>query len=249
MTIYLVTGANRGLGKGLAAHYLSLPNNTVIAAVRDPNHTTSQSLSKLPTGPSSKLIVVKIDSSKEADPAAAVKDLESKHNITYIDVIIANAGICKTDSIGPVKSVTTEGLRDHLEVNAIGPLVLFQAFLHLLEKSRHPGTFIIIGSPLGSIGGMESRPMPLFTYGASKAIANYLVRKIHFEHENLIAYSLDPGWVQTEMGNEGAAFFGMKEAYTSTEDSVKGMVHCIDTATREKTSGHFPIWEGGEFAW
>lgn len=51
------------------------------------------------------------------------------------------------------------------------------------------------------------------------------------------------------MGNEGAAAFGMKEATTSTEDSINGMVQHIDTATREKTSGHFPVWEGGEFAW
>lgn len=195
MTIYLITGANRGLGQGLASHYLSLPNNTVIAAVRDPNHTTAQSLSNLPKGPSSKLIIVKIDSSSGTDPAAAVKVLESKHHITYIDVIIANAGICKSESFGPVKSIKTEGLRDHVEVNGIGPLVLFQAFLHLLEESRHPGTFVVIGSPLGSIGGMELRPMPTFTYGASKAIAHYLVRKIHFEHENLIAYALDPGYV------------------------------------------------------
>lgn len=56
-------------------------------------------------------------------------------------------------------------------------------------------------------------------------------------------------FVQTDLGNSGAAFFGMKEATTPAEDSVKGLVKVIDGATREKTSGHFPIFEGGEFAW
>lgn len=35
-TIVLITGANRGLGKGLLKRYLALPNHTVIAANRDP---------------------------------------------------------------------------------------------------------------------------------------------------------------------------------------------------------------------
>ena len=41
----------------------------------------------------------------------------------------------------------------------------------------------------------------------------------------------------------------MKEATTTIRESVEGMVKVIDSATREETSGHFPIWEGGEFAW
>lgn len=55
--------------------------------------------------------------------------------------------------------------------------------------------------------------------------------------------------MQTDLGNKGAAFFGMKEATTPTKDSVEGLVKAIDGATREKTSGHFPDFEGGEFAW
>ena len=56
-------------------------------------------------------------------------------------------------------------------------------------------------------------------------------------------------FVQTEMGNGGAAFFGMKEATTTTKESVNGLVKVIDGATRENTGGHFPDFEGGEFAW
>lgn len=51
------------------------------------------------------------------------------------------------------------------------------------------------------------------------------------------------------MGDEGAAYIGMKEATTPTKDSVDGLVKVIDVATSEKTSGHFPDFEGGEFAW
>ena len=41
----------------------------------------------------------------------------------------------------------------------------------------------------------------------------------------------------------------MKEATTPTKESVSGLIKAIDGATREKTGGHFPDFEGGEFAW
>lgn len=46
---------------------------------------------------------------------------------------------------------------------------------------------------MGSIGGMEERPFPAYAYGASKALAHYTARKIHFTHENIISFALDPG--------------------------------------------------------
>lgn len=56
-------------------------------------------------------------------------------------------------------------------------------------------------------------------------------------------------FVQTDMGNAGAKLVGMKEATTPIDDCVAGMLKVIDESTREKTSGRFPIWEGGEFPW
>lgn len=39
--IVLITGANRGIGKGLLEKYLARPNHTVIGTVRDPDHESS----------------------------------------------------------------------------------------------------------------------------------------------------------------------------------------------------------------
>ncbi|KAF7874620.1 uncharacterized protein EAF02_008597 [Botrytis sinoallii] len=57
-TIVLISGANRGLEKGLLAQYMSKPDHIVIAANRDPSHPTSKALSELPTGANSKLDLV-----------------------------------------------------------------------------------------------------------------------------------------------------------------------------------------------
>jgi norsolorinic acid ketoreductase len=68
--------------------------------------------------------------------------------------------------------------------------------LPLLTASPSP-RFCFIGSALGSIGGMGKCPIRMAEYGMSKAMAHYLVRKIHFEYgsENgkLVAWCVHPG--------------------------------------------------------
>jgi len=85
-------------------------------------------------------------------------------------------------------------LLEHYNINVNGPLALFQATLPLLNSAKQP-KIVTIGSSAGSVGGMEKRPMPNTTYGTSKAALHYLTRKMHFEHENLIAFPIDPGYV------------------------------------------------------
>ncbi len=102
--------------------------------------------------------------------------------------MIANAGI--SSSFAPVASTALKDVKEHLAVNGIGPLLLFQSVLELLKNGSK---FAIVNSAMGSIGAMETRPFPFFAYGASKAFANYLIRKIHFENEELVAFAIDPG--------------------------------------------------------
>ncbi|KAK4922946.1 hypothetical protein LTR49_009777 [Elasticomyces elasticus] len=71
-TVVLVSGANRGLGKGVVQLYLARPDHIVIAANRDPSSSSSKELSELPTGAGSRLIVVKVDASAETDAVEAV---------------------------------------------------------------------------------------------------------------------------------------------------------------------------------
>src|ERR1700760_3250756 len=89
----LISGANRGIGKGLLQRYLLKPNHVVIAANRDPSHATSHALEDLPKGEGSRLIVVKVDASSETDASDAVKELETSYGIDHLDLVIANAGM------------------------------------------------------------------------------------------------------------------------------------------------------------
>ena len=179
-----------GLGRGLAEAYLSRPNNTVIAAVRDIDSQSSRSLSSLHTGNGSKLILVKIDSTSDTDPQDAVKHLKIKENINHIDCVIANSGI--VNDYTPVTDVPIQAMKEHFNVNTLGPLLLFQATWPLLQAAKQP-KFVVISTLVASIGGMGELPMRPTAYGSSKAAVNYVTSLIHFEHEGLIAFPLHPG--------------------------------------------------------
>ena len=209
-TTYLITGANRGelancgfkarlltpclgLGRGLVEAYLSRPDNVVVAAVRDPTHSTSKSLYDLPKGSSSSIVVVKIESASETDPAEAISELRRTHDITAIDVVVANAGIVK--GFMRVEDASTADLLEHYHVNAIGAVILFRAVLPLLRNSQKTAKFIAMGTGAASIGEQEKAPVPNAVYGPSKAALNWFIKKIHLENEELVAFPIHPGFV------------------------------------------------------
>lgn len=148
-TIVLITGANRGLGKGLLERYLAKPDHVVIAANRDPAHPTSQALSDLPKAPGSRLVVVKIDACVDQDPFDAVKELQGSHGIEYLDIVIANAGV---SYIWPkVADLKIADLKGHIEPNVYGVITLYQATRPLLKKSSKEPVFAPMGSTAGLI--------------------------------------------------------------------------------------------------
>jgi norsolorinic acid ketoreductase len=179
-----------GIGNGLAKGYASRSNTVVIAGVRDPASASSKALLDISRGDGSSVIVVKVDSTSETDPQEAVQQLKQKHNIDHLDIVIANAGIATT--LDPVKDLPVQVLREHLEVNLVGPLLLLQATLPLLERSSSP-KFVYVSTTLGSIGDIEHWPISAAGYGASKAAMNYFTRKIHFENQRLTSFAIHPG--------------------------------------------------------
>ncbi|KAH7419765.1 hypothetical protein BKA64DRAFT_24908 [Cadophora sp. MPI-SDFR-AT-0126] len=189
-TNVLITGPNRGIGNGLLKAYLSRPNHTVIAGVRNPS--ASQHLQDIPKATNTSLIIVKVDNEDDSTAAAAISTLQTTHNITFLDLVIANAGIA--DHFGPVAGTPPAQMARHYQVNVIAALVLFEAVLPLLNAALAPAKFVQISSAVGSMTIMPMIKFHCTPYGASKAASTYLVRKIHFEHPGLIAFPVHPGW-------------------------------------------------------
>ncbi|KAI4710108.1 putative secondary metabolism biosynthetic enzyme [Alternaria sp. Ai002NY15] len=224
---YLITGANRGIGRGMFDHYVAQPNNTLIAAVRDP--AGAQALLSVSKGENTKVLIVKIDSASKTDPYEAVKGIDK------IDVVISAAGIAPLNTVA---DVPLEEFENALQVNAISVMILYKATLPLLKKSDS-ARFAFISAAGGSLNNMPEFPYPNISYTGSKALANVMVRKMGMENDWLITLCIHPGLVQTDMGNMGARAFGLEKAPLTLEDSSKNTAHIVDNATKKEHSEQF----------
>lgn len=109
-----------------------------------------------------------------------------------LDVVVANAG--SSAGYAPILTTSLAALRSDYETNALGPVRLFQACYELLSRSRTGmAKFVLVSSVLGSIGALDGEAGPALAYGTSKAAANFFVRKVHFEHADVVALAIHPG--------------------------------------------------------
>ncbi|TKX19851.1 norsolorinic acid ketoreductase-like protein [Elsinoe australis] len=243
---YLITGAGRGIGHGFASKLLRRPSTIVIAAVRNVD-AASPALKALPVAEGSRLIVVKLDSTKQSDAETAVTELQERHGLSKVDVVVANAGIYTENA--SILDTSLQSMRNHFEVNAIAPVILLRALKVLLQKSNAP-LFVGISSYVGSIGGQKdviefgNIASP---YGASKAALNWFVHRLHLEEHWLTAFTFNPGLVSTDMGK---GFTGGVDPVhfggSTVEDSVNNMLTVMDEASREKVGGKFLQYNGTE---
>ncbi|KAI8624573.1 putative NADPH-dependent 1-acyl dihydroxyacetone phosphate reductase [Xylariaceae sp. FL1651] len=244
-TIILITGANRGLGLGLLKRFLALQNHTVIAANRDPTHPTSQALADLPKGAGSSLVVVKYDAKIEQSPFDVVKELQEKYGVEHLDIVVPNAAIATHYPLA--RDVKRADILEHVEVNVLSVISLFQATRDLLQKSPNRPIFAPVGSGAGSLG--RQPPVPSSVYGASKSMLFWYGIRINAEEEWLNTFVLDPGWVQTEMGNAAARNWGLKEATIPLDEAVNGMFQVLRTATKENVGGKAVLYTGEVQDW
>ncbi|KAF7343894.1 NAD(P)-binding protein [Mycena venus] len=224
----LISGANRGIGYGLASALAARPNTIVFVGARDPAAQTLMDLAtKYPN-----VYPVKLTSADKADNEAAILQIEKIAG--QLDVIIADAGIAS--HLGPLVATPLHAFHEHFQVNTLGTVVLFQA-AHTLVLASPAGApiFAVISSALGSLGRFLS--IIATPYGMSKAAAKML----NAELPSLIAMAIEPGWVATDMGNVGAKEnnFGLSEAPVKIDDSIAGVLSRIDGATKERSSGKF----------
>ncbi|GAA6040950.1 hypothetical protein JCM8097_003204 [Rhodosporidiobolus ruineniae] len=227
-TVYLISGANRGIGFEIVKQLASRPDTLVFAGARDPSKADALNTLAKEKG---NVEVVKLSSTSEEEAAAVAKAIEEKAG--KVDVVFANAGVA--NSYGPLLSQSPQAFREHFEVNTLGPLILFQQTYPVLAKSSKP-KFLVTSSTIGS---STAAHFPAAAYGTSKAAVNHIVAHAHHDYPDLTAVTFCPGWVQTDMGNSGAKSQGLEEAPVKVEDSAAAIIALADKATRESFGGKY----------
>ncbi|KAF9479341.1 NAD(P)-binding protein [Pholiota conissans] len=250
-TIYLVTGATRGLGLALVSAIAAKdPSAIIYAGGRNPSGTPR--LVELEAKYTGRVVPVKYIAGDEESNKALALEIQGKHG--KIDTIIANAAI--ENSTGKVHETTAQNYEDHFAVNVLGPIVLFQAFRAILKASPHP-RFIAISSGAGSVSLIGNIPIDNAPYGMSKSALNWIIRKIHFENDWLITFPQCPGLVDSDMFRQSiikdttGKFKEVLESFIiRLPDEVANiLVDTVSESTREKDGGQFHSVDAGRHDW
>jgi NAD(P)-dependent dehydrogenase (short-subunit alcohol dehydrogenase family) len=193
--IILVTGANRGIGLQIVKEVAEMGHNAILTA-RDEVKGKKAAEQLKQNGLNVRFI--QLDAANESSIHLAAKKVEEQFG--KLDVLINNAGIFndKHNSL----TVSKNAVLEHLEVNFIGPLMISQAFIALLEKSKQ-GRIINFSSQMGRLNGMGGGSA---AYRFSKTAINSLttVMAADVAGKNIKVNSLCPGWVKSDMGGPGA---------------------------------------------
>lgn len=185
--VALVTGANRGIGREIAKGLADL-EATVFAGVRDADYD-------VPAGTTP----VELDVTEESTLERAVDRVVSTAG--RLDVLVNNAGVGGRGA--PLHELDTGAFDRVLDVNLRGPALLAKhALPHLLETDG--GRVVDVSSGVGILTDPIESEMP--AYRVSKAGLNALTVSLDrtYGDEGLLANSVDPGWVATDLGGEAA---------------------------------------------
>ena len=124
------------------------------------------------------------------------------------DILVNNAGIfpdtqsASENNWPSVFDTPVSRMREAMETNVYGPMLLCQALIFLMRKNKY-GRIVNISSGMGQLTHMNGG-YP--AYRVSKTAVNALTRILtdELKNENILVNSMCPGWVKTEMGGEGA---------------------------------------------
>lgn len=235
MTRIFITGTNRGIGLALVRQLAAQPENQLFAACRNPADAVE--LQAIASAYPDRVTPVALEVTDEKSIQAALKQITGA--VDGLDLLINNAAINPPGEKQRLETITAETMLATLHVNAVAPLIMAQACLPLLRQGDNP-RIVNISSDMGSIA--QRYYAGDHAYGTSKAALNMLTRGMALELRaaKICVISLDPGWVQTDMGSA--------DADLTPAESAQGMVQVVAGLTMPD-SGSFLRWNGDSLPW
>ena len=183
MSVAIITGASRGLGRALATGLAGIGWRVVIDG-RDP-----AALSLARTAIGRRATAVPGDVTDPAHRAALVAAADA---LGGVDLLVNNAGILGPSPRPELADYPLTALRDVHEVNVVAPLALAQLALR---------------EGVGAIANITSdaavEPYPGWGgYGCAKAAVEQLSRVLAAERPDVRVWAVDPGDLRTRMHQE-----------------------------------------------
>jgi NAD(P)-dependent dehydrogenase (short-subunit alcohol dehydrogenase family) len=192
--VALITGASRGIGRGIAQRLAETGYDLTISA-RDETRLR-QAATELAGIARGRVHPVAADLGEESEVLRLAETHAEHHD--RLDVLVLGAGIGFS---GPLVTTSKRRYDLQFDVNVRAPFVLLQAALPLLRKTAaaqpERGAKVIA---LASITGVAAEP-DLAAYGATKAALVSLCQSVNTEAsvDGVCATAICPGYVDTDM--------------------------------------------------
>jgi NAD(P)-dependent dehydrogenase (short-subunit alcohol dehydrogenase family) len=225
----IVTGANQGLGRAIAEHYVRAGASVLLTA-RDERllMDVQRQLQPLARG-GQKVLIQKSDVSDRASCEQVVRRAQSE--LPGFQILVNNAGVYGPK--GPIEEVNWDEWVKAIEINLLGTVFMCRLVVPLF-KSRGYGKIINLS------GGGATNPLPrISAYAASKAA---VVRMTDTLAEELKDWKIDvnaiaPGALNTRLLDEVLAAGPEKVGKAFYERSIK-----------QQEQGGAPLEKGAELA-
>lgn len=214
--VALITGASKGLGKTLALK-LSLNDIKVILVARKEEELIAAIEEIRSCGGDADYIVS--DLVKAGSIEYVIEQIQKKYG--GIDILINNAG---RGGMASIEKLSPKLWNSIINLNLTVPFLLTHYVIPYMKKNKN-GIIINISSEAS-----YSQTKYLGAYGISKCGLDKLTEQIDVEYRDLgiKAYSIQPGWINTNLAISPSEIGINKEEILSTEDVSELVVWLVN---------------------
>ena len=192
--VALVSGANRGIGRQVAAELADLGYRVVVGSRDlDKGEEAARDIGE-------NAVARRLDVTDEQSIAGCIAWIAEEYG--RLDVLVNNAGIVGGGWSTSAVDVDLDQVRKTLETNLYGAWRLVQEALPLMRRNGY-GRIVSVSSGMGQLADMGGHSP---AYRVSKTGLNALTRILTAElgDENVLVNSCCPGWVRSDMGGPNA---------------------------------------------
>jgi NAD(P)-dependent dehydrogenase (short-subunit alcohol dehydrogenase family) len=156
----IITGANQGLGRAIALHYVRAGASVLLMARGEGLlRQVVAELTPLATQPGQRVLAAVGDVAKAADCQAMIE--RARAELTSVCVLVNNAGIY--GPMGPIEEVDWNAWVQTIEINLFGTVLMCRALIPHLRGQGY-------GKIINLSGGGATAPLPrISAYAAAKA--------------------------------------------------------------------------------
>lgn len=228
--VALVTGASRGIGRGVAEELSS--THTVIATYRG-RKDAADTLAAA-TGAS----IFPCDIGKHDDRAALVEFALREHG--RIDLLINNAGMAPRER-RDLLDATEESFDELISTNLKGPHFLTQMVARQMRDAHIPGRIVFVTSISSYTASVNRGEYCISKAGLSMSVALYAARLAEF---GIKVFEIRPGVIRTDMISAVESVYEEKIANGLLPQRRMGTPADIAQAVRAIAGGHLDYSTG-----